>query len=71
MGKEGSEEKKIIYSGDLGNSPARIIKDIEYADGADIVIMESTYAGVLHESRDEAWRQFVEPLLIVLKERGL
>ncbi|MGI6348112.1 MAG: MBL fold metallo-hydrolase [Patescibacteria group bacterium] len=68
--KEGSEEKKIIYSGDLGNSPARIIKDIEYADGADIVIIESTYAGVLHESRDKGLETIRRTIIDCVKRKG-
>lgn len=45
--------KKIIFSGDLGNSPSPIIRDLEFADGADFVITESTYARGVHETKEE------------------
>mgnify|MGYP000907473997 CR=1 FL=1 len=47
--KEGIKNKKIVFSGDLGNPPAPIIRDTEFIDGADAVIMESTYGGRIHE----------------------
>lgn len=47
------KEKKLIFSGDLGNSPSPIIRDLEFADGADYVVTESTYARSVHESKEE------------------
>lgn len=47
---EGLKKKKIVFSGDLGNSPAPLIKDTEFIDGADAVVMESTYGGRIHET---------------------
>jgi len=47
---EGLKKKKIVFSGDLGNAPAPLIKDTEFIDGADAVIMESTYGGRIHET---------------------
>lgn len=42
------DNKKVIFSGDLGNTPEDIIKPTQYHDDADIVVMESTYGGRLH-----------------------
>lgn len=50
--KEGSKTKKIIFSGDLGNPPAPIVCDTEFANGADTLIIESTYGGRIHEPSD-------------------
>jgi metallo-beta-lactamase family protein len=50
---DGGGEKKIVFSGDLGNSPSLIIRDTEFIDSADVVIVESTYAGVKHETKEE------------------
>lgn len=44
--------KKIIFSGDLGNSPQLIEKTTEMFDEGDIVIMESTYGDKSHPSED-------------------
>ncbi|MEI7620719.1 MAG: MBL fold metallo-hydrolase [Candidatus Falkowbacteria bacterium] len=51
--KDEGREKKIVFSGDLGNSPSPIIRDLEFADGADYVITESTYAYGVHETKEE------------------
>lgn len=48
-----AEGKKIIFSGDLGNSPAPLIKPLEYASGADYCLIESTYGGRAHEGVDK------------------
>lgn len=69
--KEAKKEKKIIFSGDLGNSPARIIRDIEYADGADLVLVESTYAGVLHESRADGIKMIRQAIVDCVKNKGV
>lgn len=47
--KEGLKTKKLVFSGDLGNPPAPIVRDTEFIDGADFVVMESTYGGRIHE----------------------
>lgn len=69
--REGKEEKKLVYSGDLGNSPARIIRDLENVDGADIVFSESTYAGVEHESRDEGIKIIRKAIVDCINKRGV
>lgn len=48
-----ADGKKIVFSGDIGNKNAPIIKDPEYANEADYIVCESTYAGRVHEGRDE------------------
>lgn len=44
--------RKIIFSGDLGNSPEELLKDCEYLEDADCVVMESTYGDRLHPKED-------------------
>jgi len=41
--------KKIVFSGDLGNSPVPIMRDPTLISEADYVISESTYGDRLHE----------------------
>lgn len=50
--KEGLKTKKLVFSGDLGNPPAPIVRDTEFIDGADFVVIESTYGGRIHESSE-------------------
>jgi len=47
--KQGNKTEKIVFSGDLGNPPAPIVRDTEFIDGADFVVIESTYGGRIHE----------------------
>lgn len=46
---ENSVEKKIVFSGDIGNLNQPLINDPTYVDSADYVIMESTYGDRAHE----------------------
>lgn len=41
--------KKIVFSGDLGNSPAPLLKPTEQIHEADYCVVESTYGGRVHE----------------------
>lgn len=46
------DERSVIFSGDLGNTPEDIIRPTEYFDSADFVVMESTYGNRLHPKQD-------------------
>ena len=45
--------KKIVFTGDLGNSPSPLLKDTEDVTDADYMVMESVYGDRNHESREE------------------
>ena len=47
--REGRDEKKVVFSGDLGNGNRPLIRDPEYIEEADIVVMESTYGDKDHQ----------------------
>ncbi len=51
---EGAATKRLVFSGDIGRSGLPIIRDPEPPEGADVVIMESTYGNRTHESTDGA-----------------
>ena len=46
-------ERKIVFSGDLGQYDTPILKDPEPIDQADVVLMESTYGGRRHRDREQ------------------
>lgn len=46
--KTGSAIQKIVFSGDLGNTPEDLLQETELIDSADAVVMESTYGDRLH-----------------------
>ncbi len=47
---EGSDRKRIVFSADIGRRGLPIIRDPEFPEGADVLIMESTYGDRDHES---------------------
>lgn len=54
--------KKILFTGDLGNSPSPLLPDTEKLTDIDYVIMESAYGDRNHESRSER-RKFLEQVI--------
>ena len=44
--------KKIVFTGDLGNSPSPLLRDTEAITDADYLFMESCYGDRNHEERD-------------------
>jgi metallo-beta-lactamase family protein len=51
---EGSERKRLVFSGDIGRKGLALVRDPEIPEGADALIMESTYGNRDHESVDGA-----------------
>lgn len=49
--QENGVKRKIVFSGDIGNTNQPIIKDPQYLKEADIVVMESTYGDRNHGPR--------------------
>jgi len=50
---EGSETRKLVFSGDLGHADAPVLRDPDTISSADLVLMESTYGDRGHRSWDE------------------
>ena len=47
---ENGQEKKVVFSGDLGNTNQPIIRDPGTIDDADYLVIESTYGDRLHDT---------------------
>ncbi len=60
---EKNVTKKLVFSGDIGNKDQPLIKDPQFTDSADVVVMESTYGDRLHS---EEKPDFVKELAEVL-----
>lgn len=59
---EGGEQKKLVFSGDLGNSFAALLEDPEAEESADLLVMESTYGDRDHRSMEDTLVEFEEVL---------
>ncbi len=51
--EERGKEKKIIFSGDLGNSGQPLVKDPSVVEEGDFLWLESTYGNRFHKTREE------------------
>ena len=52
--EENGQTKVITFSGDLGNIKIPILKDYEYVDKTDYLVIESTYGNRIHELEQES-----------------
>ncbi len=55
---EHGQEKKLVFSGDLGNSQAALLRDPDVINAADVLLLESTYGDREHRSMDETLNEF-------------
>ena len=68
--EEKGVERKIVFSGDLGQYDTPILKDPEPIDRADVVLMESTYGGRRHRDRDQTISELGEILTSARSKKG-
>ena len=47
--REGDAERKVVFSGDVGNTNQPLLRDPQRVESADVLIIESTYGDRLHE----------------------
>ncbi len=62
--------KKIVFTGDLGNSPSPLLRDTDVINDATYLIMESVYGDRNHESRDERNKMLEKVIEDNYKRRG-
>ncbi|MBU1132198.1 MBL fold metallo-hydrolase [Patescibacteria group bacterium] len=67
--KEEGEQKRLVYTGDLGRKYLPILNDPYQVDHADFLIIESTYAGHLHDSFSNV-REELEYIVNDVVKRG-
>ena len=68
---EDSEERFLVFSGDLGRPGTPIIRDPTKLVYADYVVVESTYGGREHEPQEEAIRILAETVRLVAEAGGV
>lgn len=62
--------KKLVFSGDLGNSHSPLLEDPAIVEKADILLMESTYGDRNHRSHDETIDEFKQALDQAVEDGG-
>lgn len=60
--EENDEQKKLVFSGDLGNKNAVLMKDPSIIKEANVVLMESTYGDRNHREIEDTLLQFQQVL---------
>ncbi len=68
--REGAVERRVVFSGDLGQYDSPILRDPEAAGAADLVVMESTYGNRRHRERADTLREFGEILRAARRDGG-
>lgn len=68
--QDSPEEKKIVFSGDIGRKGNPIINDPSLITDADYVVMESTYGNRLHKGLKETTDELIEAIKVTFKRGG-
>lgn len=66
-----AEKKKIVFSGDLGNSPSPLLKPPAKIKDADYILVESTYGDKNHENRGERKGAFENIIEETYRNKGV
>lgn len=64
------QSKRLVFSGDIGRTRLPILRDPVPVEGADIMIMESTYGGRHHEPIEQAMATLKQVVHEVVDKRG-
>ena len=57
---ESGEERKLVFSGDLGHTHRPLVKDPSIIEEADTLWLESTYGDRVHKSREETDQELLQ-----------
>ncbi len=62
--------KKIVFTGDSGNSPTPLLKETEKVTDADYLIIDSVYGDRNHEPKEERDKRFREVVTQTIHNKG-
>ena len=63
-------DRKIVFTGDLGNTPTPLLKDTEDITDANYMVIESVYGDRNHEPKDERRRHLKDVIKKAIKMKG-
>jgi len=64
------ETEKILFTGDLGNSPSPLLRDTEAVGDVDYIVMESVYGDRNHETRETRLEELTNAINTTLARGG-
>ena len=67
---EDGQQKKIVFTGDLGNNDIPLLSSPTMIDDADYLVMESTYGNRLHLRNDDKAEMFLNIVYETLERGG-
>ncbi len=67
---EGGQQRRVVFSGDLGQFDAPILRDPVFLKQADLVLTETTYGGRRHRERSETIDEIGEIVRGARRGRG-
>jgi metallo-beta-lactamase family protein len=65
------EGKEIVFSGDFGNPPMPILKPPYQVKKADVLVLESTYGGIVHEPPGSREKELRDAIFETIKNGGV
>lgn len=68
--KEDGKQKKIVFTGDLGNNDIPLLSSPTMIDDCDFLVMESTYGNRLHLRNDDKAQMFLDIVYETLEKGG-
>lgn len=69
--RDARRDIRLVFSGDLGRNGSPILRDPETIDAADVLIMESTYGGRLHEPENDTEALLKNLIYQIVKNKGV
>ncbi|MBI4859882.1 MAG: MBL fold metallo-hydrolase [Candidatus Riflebacteria bacterium] len=69
----GTGETKVVFGGDTGNYPYPMLRDPQPVEGADVLLLESTYGARVHDvvTLEERYSRFKKSILGAIADRGV
>ncbi len=68
--EDEGQQRKLVFSGDLGRSGMPILEDPAVISDANLVIMESTYGDRIHRTWDETQNEISDVLSVATNAKG-
>lgn len=68
--KEKDKQRKIVFSGDLGNYPTPLVPNPDFLESADFIVLESTYGNRIHENVEERKDKLEDVVENIVNKQG-